>query len=114
MPQLTTWNTVPVVLAVPDPSASGVPARPEGGYPLVIFQHAIQQDRTNALAIASELARKGFAVIAIDMPLHGLVRNQLPEGDSRLDLHAANLNDQLFNSDLNAARNIIPLKIERT
>ncbi len=113
-PQLTGWNTVPVVLAVPDPDASEVPPRPEGGYPLVIFQHAIQQDRTNALAIASELARKGFAVIAIDMPLHGLVRNQLPEGDSRLDLHAANLNDQLFNSDLNAARNIIPLKIERT
>lgn len=114
VPQLSGWNTVPIVLAVPDPDASGVPARPEGGYPLVIFQHAIQQDRTNALAIASELARKGFAVIAIDMPLHGLVRNQLPEGDSRLDLHAANLNDQLFNSDLNAARNIIPLKIERT
>nr|BBJ05372.1 lipase [Marinobacter nauticus] len=113
-PQLTGWNTVPVVLAVPDSSAAGVPARPDGGYPLVIFQHAIQQDRTNALAIASELARKGFAVIAIDMPLHGLVRNQLPEGDSRLDLHAANLNDQLFNSDFNAARNIIPLKIERT
>ncbi|BEH15815.1 Ig-like domain-containing protein [Marinobacter shengliensis] len=114
MPQLTTWNTVPVVLAVPDPSASGVPARPAGGYPLVIFQHAIQQDRTNALAIASELARKGFAVIAIDMPLHGLVRNQLPTDDSRLALHAANLNDQLYNSSLNAARDIIPLKIERT
>ena len=117
MPQLTTWNTVPVVLAVPDPGASGVPARPAGGYPLVIFQHAIQQDRTNALAIASELARKGFAVIAIDMPLHGLVRNQLPEGDSRLDLHAANLNDQLYNTgDIGVypVRNIIPLKLERT
>src|SRR5690554_3070718 len=53
VPQLTGWNTVPVVLAVPDSNAAGVPARPDGGYPLVIFQHAIQQDRTNALAIAS-------------------------------------------------------------
>ena len=114
VPQLASWNTVPVVLAVPDPDASGVPARPADGYPLVIFQHAIQQDRTNALAIASELAMNGFAVIAIDMPLHGLVRHQLPADDSRLALHAANLNDQLYNSALSAARDIIPLKTERT
>ncbi|WP_138435434.1 Ig-like domain-containing protein [Marinobacter shengliensis] len=114
LPQVKAWHTVPVVLAVPDPEDSDVLARPANGYPLVIFQHAIQQDRTNALAIASELAQNGFAVIAIDMPLHGLVRNQLPADDSRLALHAANLNSQLDDSTLSAAKDIIPLKVERT
>ena len=113
-PQLLSWNTHPVVLAAPRPDAAGVPARPAGGYPLVIFQHAIQQDRTNALAFADALAMQGFAVIAIDMPLHGLVAGDLEPGDPRAALYAASLNDQLYNSALSAARNIIPLKMERT
>ena len=113
-PRLRSWETVPVVLAAPDPDAPGVPAPPEEGYPLVIFQHAIQQDRSNALAIASALAEQGLAVIALDMPLHGLVRNQLDPDDPRLALHAAELNDQLFNSPASVARGIIPLVAERT
>ena len=114
LPAIRNWVTHPLVLAAPNPSRAGVPAKPAGGYPLVIFQHAIQQDRTNALALADALAQKGFAVIAIDMPLHGLVKGDLPAGDSRLALYAGDLNDQLYNSTLAAARNIIPLMVERT
>lgn len=114
LPRVQGWLSHPIVLAVPDSRKSGVPAKPSGGYPLVIFQHAIQQDRSNALAFADALASKGFAVVGIDMPLHGLVIADLKAGDSRAALYAGSLNDQLYNSTLSAARNIIPLKIERT
>lgn len=113
-PEIKGWVTHPVVLAAPNHTRSGVPAKPAGGYPLVIFQHAIQQDRTNALAMADALAQQGFAVIAIDMPLHGLVKHVLPANDPRAALYAGDLNDQLYNSTLNAARNLIPFKVERT
>ncbi|MBE0482877.1 MAG: hypothetical protein IBX52_05180 [Bacterioplanes sp.] len=113
-PEVKGWVTHPVVLAAPNHTRSGVPAKPAGGYPLVIFQHAIQQDRTNALAMADALAQQGFAVIAIDMPLHGLVKHILPANDPRAALYAGDLNDQLYNSTLNAARNLIPFKVERT
>lgn len=108
LPTIKGWVTHPIVLAVPKSKA------PSGGHPLVIFQHAIQQDRTNALAMADTLAEHGFAVIAIDMPLHGIVKHNLPSGDARAALYAGDLNDQLYNSTLSAARNIIPLKVERT
>ena len=88
--ELDVLQTVPAVLAIPEGD------RPDGGFPVVIYQHAIQQDRTNALAVADELADQGFAVVAIDMPFHGVVKNQL-EPDSETDasrerLHATELN----------------------
>lgn len=119
-PLITASGAIPVVLAVPDPNETGVPAVPEGGYPIVIFQHAIQQNRSNALAIADELALKGYATIAIDMPLHGLVLNQLEalpaDHPSRaaIDLHAVRFNAQLEDSALAAVRGLLPLLKERT
>ena len=41
------------------------------GYPTVIYQHGIDRDKRDVLRIADELNRQGFAVIAIDMWLHG-------------------------------------------
>ncbi|NQZ03659.1 VolA/Pla-1 family phospholipase [Idiomarina sp.] len=46
----------------------GVPA---GGWPVVIFQHGITGDKSNAAGIAGSLAAAGFATVAIDHPLHG-------------------------------------------
>lgn len=90
-------QTVPVVMAVPDPSAGGVPEPSGDGYPVVIFQHAIQQNRSNALAVADRLAKEGFAVIGIDMPLHGLVERNI-ENPDLTDLYAPNFNSRLYNS----------------
>jgi len=39
--------------------------------PVVIFAHAVVTDRRFLLTIAGELAQKGFAAIAIDLPFHG-------------------------------------------
>jgi dienelactone hydrolase len=64
--------TVPVLMTVPN-AASGR-TKPAAGWPIVIFNHGITRNRTDALAISATLASQGFAVVAIDQPLHGLPR----------------------------------------
>jgi len=44
---------------------------PAGGWPLVIFQHAINGRKEHVVAVAGALTAAGFAVVAIDLPLHG-------------------------------------------
>jgi len=61
---------VPMLITVPN-AASGR-AQPAAGWPVVIFQHGITRNRTDALAISATLASQGFAVVAIDQPLHGV------------------------------------------
>lgn len=62
--------TVPVLVTVPN--ANSGHAMPEGGWPTVIFQHGITGNRSQMLAIAPALSLAGFAVVAIDLPLHGI------------------------------------------
>lgn len=66
---------VPVLVTIPN--ANSGHAMPGGGWPVVIFQHGITGNRSQMLAIAPALAAAGFAVVAIDLPLHGL-----PPGDA--------------------------------
>ncbi len=84
-PVATSNQTIPVLVTVPN--ANSGKSKPASGWPVVIFQHGITRNRTDALAIAGALAQAGFAVIAIDLPLHGLTdptnplyRNQLLTG----------------------------------
>ncbi|HEY8011317.1 MAG TPA: hypothetical protein VIE67_10000 [Rudaea sp.] len=70
-PVVVSNQTVPVLLTVPN--ANSGKSKPASGWPVVIFQHGITRNRTDAFAIAGGLAAAGFAVIAIDLPLHGLV-----------------------------------------
>jgi len=65
-PIANTTLTIPVLMTIPN-----VGTKPSNGWPIVIFQHGITQFRSNVLAIADSLAAKGFAAIAIDLPLHG-------------------------------------------
>lgn len=44
---------------------------PEAGWPVVLFAHDLSGDRTNVLLIANELARAGFAAVAMDAVHHG-------------------------------------------
>ncbi len=67
IPVVQSMQTVPLLLTVPKTP------KPASGYPVVIFQHGITRNRTDALAIADTAASLGFAVIAIDQPLHGVV-----------------------------------------
>jgi hypothetical protein len=92
-PVLRSDKSVPMLVSVPNasaPNAAGAcggratfantPAfssatclAPAGGWPVVIFQHGITRNRSDMIALAPTLAAAGFVVIAIDMPLHGLV-----------------------------------------
>jgi pimeloyl-ACP methyl ester carboxylesterase len=58
--------SIPLLVTVPTNAAFTKPWR------TVIFQHGITSDRTAMLAAADALASVGFAVVAIDMPLHGV------------------------------------------
>lgn len=72
VPQST--QTIPLLVSIPNadsPGSDGV--KPTNGWPVVIFQHGITADRTSLLAIADSLSARGFAAVAIDIPLHGLL-----------------------------------------
>ncbi|PWW16135.1 MULTISPECIES: VolA/Pla-1 family phospholipase [Pseudidiomarina] len=73
-------QTIGAIVTVPNPAAAapvraalglGELTMPEGGWPVVIFQHGITADKGSALGIAGTLAVAGFATVAIDHPLHG-------------------------------------------
>ncbi len=68
IPVIQDMQTVPVLVTVPN-----IMAKPAAGWPVVIFQHGITRNRTDALAIADTMASQGYVVIAIDQPLHGVV-----------------------------------------
>ncbi|HKE48404.1 MAG TPA: hypothetical protein VKB52_10090, partial [Rhodanobacteraceae bacterium] len=75
-PVATSTQTVPVVVTLPN-SRSGR-SKPSTGWPVVIYEHGITRNRTDAFAIAGTMAAQGFAVVAIDLPLHGITDTANP------------------------------------
>ncbi|HET6726184.1 MAG TPA: alpha/beta fold hydrolase, partial [Gammaproteobacteria bacterium] len=80
-PVATTTLSIPVLATIPNAQSvymqqGGV--KPADGWPVVIFQHGITGNRTNMLAIADAFADAGFAVVAIDLPLHGITDTTNP------------------------------------
>jgi hypothetical protein len=69
-PVLTDMQTVPLMMSVPNAGSGQM--KPAAGWPVVIFGHAMQGNRSQMLALADTAALAGFAVIAIDFPLHGI------------------------------------------
>jgi hypothetical protein len=70
-PVLTGMQTVPLIISVPNAN-SGM-TRPADGWPVVIFGHGLGGNRVMLLLVADALAAAGFAGVAIDFPLHGVV-----------------------------------------
>lgn len=68
-------QVAPILVTVPN--AFSGRAKPAGGWPVVIFQHGITGNRSQALAIADTLASQGFAVVSMDLPLHGITQTDL-------------------------------------
>lgn len=66
----------PMLITVPNAASGRV--RPAAGWPVVIFQHGITGNRSQMLALADTMASQGFAVIAIDKPLHGITDQSNP------------------------------------
>jgi hypothetical protein len=69
-PVVKSTETIPVLMTVPNAGSGQV--MPESGWPVAIFLHGITRNRTDMLAIADSMALAGFAVVAIDHPLHGI------------------------------------------
>ncbi|MBK7043716.1 MAG: Ig-like domain-containing protein [Rhodanobacteraceae bacterium] len=70
IPVAKSTQVIPVLATVPN-AASGR-TKPAAGWPVVIFQHGITRNRADALAISATMASQGYAVVAIDQPLHGI------------------------------------------
>lgn len=94
-PAVQSEQTIPLLLSVP---AEGTP--PGDGWPVAIFQHGITQDRTNMLALADGMAQAGIAVIAIDMPMHGLTDEASPLNASNANFASLGANERTFGLDL--------------
>ena len=70
---LTQYNPTPVATGtVTIPLLITTPVATSAPWPVVIFQHGITSDRTAMLGIADAMAQVGYAVVAIDMPMHGV------------------------------------------
>jgi len=67
---------IPLLATLPN-ATSGL-TQPAAGWPVVIFQHGITLNRTVMFAIADAFAQAGFAVVAIDLPLHGITDTTSP------------------------------------
>lgn len=71
---LTQYNKTPVAsdAALSIPILITIPTAGTPPWKTVIFQHGITSDRSSMLGIADSLAAAGFAVVAIDLPMHGV------------------------------------------
>jgi dienelactone hydrolase len=49
-----------------------LPAGETASLPLVVFQHGLGNDRSQVFSIADTLTAAGYAVLAIDIPFHGM------------------------------------------
>ena len=97
MPAETSVQNIPVLITVPNENAASGGVMPEAGWPVVIFQHGINQNRSDLIAVADALADVGIAAVAIDMPMHGLPdSNALSASQSQFP----NDNERHFNIDV--------------
>jgi len=105
LPVETDRQTVPILVTVPNQFSGQV--RPPGGWPVVIFQHGITGDRSQVLALADTMASIGFAVVSMDLPLHGITQtNPLDPAQPLAALYVGNTpfapiaNERTFDLDL--------------
>ena len=65
---------LPMVVTLPTGTA------PAAGWPVVIYQHGQGSDRSAAVGLAAQFAARGWAVVAIDHPLHGVTSSNALAG----------------------------------
>ena len=76
LPAATAPLQIPVLMTVPN--ARSGHSKPANGWPVVVFQLGITQNRTNLFALADALSFEGYAAVAIDLPLHGITDTSNP------------------------------------
>ncbi len=69
-PAMTSTQTVQMMVSIP--GAACPTGMPVTGWPVVIYQHGITSNRATMLALADSMAAACTAIVAIDLPLHGI------------------------------------------
>jgi pimeloyl-ACP methyl ester carboxylesterase len=72
LPVATQNLLIPVLATAPNANSLAVQAGATPPWPVLVFQHGITRNREDMLAVADSFADAGFAVVAIDLPLHGV------------------------------------------
>ncbi len=76
---VTRYNPLPVASQnLQIPILMSVPLTAPGPWPVVIFQHGITRSREDMIGVADGFAQQGVAVVAIDLPLHGVTNTSDP------------------------------------
>ena len=78
VPKATQNLLIPVLATAPNANSTAVKAGAVPPWPVLIFQHGITRSREDMLAVADSFADAGFAVVAIDLPLHGVTNTKDP------------------------------------
>ncbi len=92
IPELRANKAIPLLVVVPNADAGAAGVKPVAGWPVIIFEHGITRDRSDAFALAQAFASQGWVIAAVDLPLHGITSTTSP-------LYQAS-NEQTFNLDL--------------
>jgi pimeloyl-ACP methyl ester carboxylesterase len=78
VPVASAMLLIPMLVTVPNASSLVGAVPPPTGWPVLIFQHGITRNREDAFAVADSFADRGFVVVAIDLPLHGITSTSDP------------------------------------
>jgi len=92
IPELRASKQIPIVVVQANGAVGAPTTKPTNGWPVVIFEHGITRDRTDAFALASAYLPAGWVIVGVDLPLHGVTNPMNP-------LYQAS-NEQTFNLDL--------------
>lgn len=68
--------TIPMMVSIPKIYTSCLGGVKPATWPVVIYQHGITTNRATMMAVADAMAGACLAVVAIDMPMHGLTGNE--------------------------------------
>ncbi|HET9865199.1 MAG TPA: hypothetical protein VFP37_17290, partial [Steroidobacteraceae bacterium] len=92
IPEKRADKAIPLLVIMPNDDAGPAGVKPAAGWPVLIFEHGITRNRTDAFAVAQAFALNGWVIASIDLPLHGIT-------DTASPLYQAS-NEQTFNLDL--------------
>jgi hypothetical protein len=81
-------------IMVVKPNAAAATFGHASGYPVIIYQSGIFGDRTDALAVANQMANAGFVTVSMDFPLHGVMPTDLAGATGETPMQALLLGAQ--------------------
>ncbi len=75
-PVATSTQTIPMMVSIPKSVGACASGMPAAGWPVVVYQHGITTNRATMMAVSDAIAGACMAVVAIDLPMHGITGNE--------------------------------------